>query len=310
MSEIAELIERLSMALDSIDWLGRKVVPKLREPATDAAIKAYEAEVGRELPPSYKEFLKLHNGMEGLEQYDWGIAGVTEIEKGDTFEEVVSGHVFYYKDKNPKHMVIRDLDKTFVAGSDFDYQIVYFDTESLENAEPQLRRVSIDHGYEHYPLFKNFTEFLGFVVQMYEDLIDLQGEDFSLGGDLDELLKQEQMLKELAQILDGGGLEEEPEPEPEAQVSPEMQRAADLCANTLKNLVDRDLIEIVEGPGMREALEDYMLRKLLKSRSPEETIKNWISALSKAREVEELYGTDEELAEVMNKAFEDLANAG
>ena len=308
MSEIEELVERLQAALDTIDWLGRPVFPKLREPATDAAIAAYEATVGRELPASYKSFLKLHNGMEGLEQYDWGVSGVTEVAKGDSFDDVVSGHVFVYKDKNPKHMVLRDLDASFVAGSDFDYQIVYFDPETMTDAEPRLRRVSIDQAYEHYPVFKSFTEFLGFVVHMYEELIDLQGEDFSMGADLNDLLGQEQLLKELAQILDTGAA---PEPEEEPmQLNPEMERAARLCSMTLNNLIDRDLVEVMEGPGMREALEDYMMRKLLKSRSQDETVKNWISALSKAREVEELYGTDEELVEVMNEAFEAIASGG
>jgi len=50
-----------------------------------------------------------------------------------------------------------------------------------------------------------------------------------------------------------------------------------------------------------------MLRKLLRSKSPEETMEAWIGALSKAREVEELYGTDEELKAAMTEAFVEIS---
>jgi len=315
MSTIPELVARLNDALDVIDWMGRKSYPKLRPPASESDITEFERGLGWSLPKSYREFLLLHNGMEGLEQYDWGVRGVTPVTRGDNFEDVESGHLYVYKDKSEDHPAARDLrSETIVVGSDFDYQIVYFDPESLDEEEPRLRRLAMDQPYDHYDLIDDFKHFLAFVVEGYEDLVALQEESMEGFDDLDALAEQEQLLKELASLLaeapepGGAGDEDlEPEPEPEPKLSPEMERASRLCRNMMQKLIDADLLELVEGPRMFEALEDLMLKQLIRSKSPQDTIANWIRWLAKAREVEEIYGTDEQLEELMNEAFEEIA---
>lgn len=307
MSEIIHLVARLKVAIDAIDWLGRDVYPKLRGPASADELKAFEARLGRKIPPSYREFLRMHNGMDGLEQYDWGIAGISEVDRGETFEDVLSGHQYVYKAKDARHPALADLKSAHVVGSDFDYQIAYFAPETMEELEPAIRRLSTDQEYDELPLFENFEQFLEFVVSIYEDLVDLQGGSFDDMGEVGG--GDEDLLKELANLLKS---ERQPEPEPEPakpapKLSPEMELASKLCRRVLELLVKAELIEVVEGPGMIDSLEDLMLRKLLRSKSQPETVKNWIDALSKAREVEELYGTDEELAKLMNKAFDEVS---
>ena len=304
MSEhIEALVEQLRETLDEIDWLGRKPRPILRDPATDEEIAALTKAWGRPLPPSYETFLRLCNGMDGADQYDWAIAGATEPKSGESFSDVKAGHIFAFKQQDPNHAVVKDLKKTFIAGSDFDFQVVYWDPATLSEDEPKLRRVGQDAAYERYPLYNSFEEFLSFVVDGYDDLLAFQNEpmDDGKGGYSKE---DEALLMELAALLDNHAPEREPEP---AKLSPEMQLAADLCELALDKLIDRGLVELVEAPSIREGLEDYMLRKLLRSKSPQETIDAWIDALSKAREVEELYGTDDELGAAMLAAFEEIS---
>lgn len=304
MSErIEELVSQLRAILDEIDWLGRKPRPRLRDPASDEEISALEKQWGGPLPPSYEAFLRLANGMEGADQYDWAVAGASEPRSGESFEDVKAGHEYAFKQKDPKHPVVMDLRQTHVVGSDFDYQVVYFDPGTMNEEEPLLRRVSLEVPYDHYPLFESFEVFLTFIVSGYQDLLSFQNEPMDEGA-AGFSKDDEKLLMELAALLDTG--EPEPEPEP-VKLSPEMQLAADLCSRALQKLLDRDLVELIEAPSIRENLEDYMLRKLLRSTSPEATMEAWIHALSKAREVEELWGTDEELKAAMAEAFEEIS---
>lgn len=303
-SRIEELVSRLQAILSEIDWLGRKPHPKLREPASDADIAALEKQWGRKLPPSYEAFLRIANGMEGADQYDWALAGTSEPTKGESFEDVKAGHIYAFKQKSSKHPVVLDLQSSFVAGSNFDYEVVYFDPETADQDEPKLRRIGLDVSYEHYPLFDDFGEFLEFVCQVYEEMLEFQNEPLDDDGGSAFSKDDEKFLMELASLLDRRAPEPEPEP---VKLSPEMELASRLCSIALQKLIDRELIELVDAPQIRENLEDYMLRKLLRSKSPEETMEAWIGALSKAREVEELYGTDDELKAAMTEAFEEIS---
>lgn len=302
--QIEDLVAQLRAVLDEIDWLGRKPRPALRDPATDDEIAALTEKWGRPLPPSYAAFLALCNGMDGADQYDWAVAGATEPKRGESFEDVRAGHVFAFKQRDAGHPVVKDLAKTFVIGSDFDFQMVYWDPGTLSQDEPKLRRVGLEAGYDEYPMYSSFEEFLEFVVDGYEDLLSFQNQpmDDPAGGGYTR--EDEALLMEIAALLDRREPEAPAEP---VKLSPEMQLASDLCALALDKLIERELLEIVDAPQIRENLEDYMLRKLLRSKSPEGTVEAWIEALSKAREVEELYGTDEELKAAMIAAFEEIS---
>ncbi len=306
-ARIKELVDELRSILSEVDWLGRDQEPRLRDPATDEEIAALEKEWGRKLPPSYESFLRIANGLEGLDQYDWGLAGATPPSSGETFDDVKAGHIYAFKQKKSDHPVVTDLEQSHVAGSNFDYEVVYFDPATLDREEPMLRRIGLDVSYEHYPVFENFTAFLEFVVEVYNEVLEFQNEPFDDGAeDLGPISKSDEaFLMELASLLDGKSAA--PEPEPEPVISPEMQLASRLCSLALQKLIDRELVELVDAPSIRENLEDYMLRKLLRSKSPAETTEAWINALSKAREVEELYGTDAELETAMLEAFEEIA---
>ncbi len=308
MSEIIHLVARLKSALDTIDWLGREERPKLRPPASAAELQAFEKQLGRKIPPSYREFLRMHNGMEGMEQYDWGIAGITESEVGESFDDVRAGHLYVYKAQDARHPALKELKDAFILGSDFDAQVTYFAPQSFTELEPAVRRLASDQPFDEFPDFESFEVFLEFVTTIYEDLLDLQTESFS-GEEEEESDREDQLLRELANLLRQEDKRAAPveEKAPPVKLSPEMELASKLCRRTLELLVQNELIELVEGMGMMDSLEDLMLRKLLRSKSQPETVKNWIDALSKAREVEELYGTDEELAKIMNRAFAEVS---
>ncbi len=333
-NSIESLAKRLKKALGEVDWMGRKPRPALRGPATAEEIEAYEKKTGVTLPASYKAFLAIHNGMEGAEQYDWVVAGVTPVKKGESFRDAQSGHRTMYEMQDEDHPAVAALDASVVVGTDFDYQIAFFEPSMLDDAEPKVRRIAYEMDYDEYPLFEDFRQFLEFVVTIYEDLVDMQSvsgmDDFDQSDDLKML---EALLGDVGPSKkattstsksgarssgggdDMGGLESllsgllapEPEPEPEPELSPEMQRAANLCHIVIQKLLDAEMLEIVEAPSMRENLEDYLLRKLMRSKSPQDAMESWIYALGKAREVEELYGTDDELLALMTEAFEEIS---
>jgi len=97
-----------------------------------------------------------------------------------------------------------------------------------------------------------------------------------------------------------------PETDEAPRQTPEMARATRLCRKVIHLLLKEELLELVSDESA-EPLADYLLIKLTKSRSQKDTIRNWIAALSDAREVEDLFGTDEQLMDVMNRAFDEIA---
>ncbi len=304
---IPELVARLHASLAVIDFEDRPVPLELRSPATPEQIDALAKDWGRELPPSLKAFLELANGMQHAEPGDWAIAGATPPTQLDSFEDVRDGVAFALKQKDAKHPMAKLLTGARVAGADFDREVVFFEAERMKMPEPPLRRASYgDEGDEGEP-FADFTAFLTYIVEQYEEMAEaFEDESLLLGGGDDDLSAQdEELLRTIASLL-GERAAPEPEPEPEERISPEMQRAANLCTRALQKLLDDELIELIDGPVIRQELESYMLSKLIRSTSPESAMEAWIHALSKAREVEELYGTDDELKAKMAEAFEEI----
>ena len=206
--------------------------------------------------------------------------------------------------------MIVELGKTSVVGSDFDYQVVYFDPDNVgrldddASAEVPLRRVGLDTAFDHYPLFESFVDFLEFVVTTYQELLKLQ-QSTNIESNVEALLRDDSILSDLGLLL--AGAEPEPEPAPEQQ-TPEMKLASRVCRRVLELLVSEELIEFdADVPDVLDAMEDNLLTRLLKSTGPEDAIGRWISFLSRAREVEELYGTDDDLKQVMTQAFEEAS---
>jgi hypothetical protein len=305
---IPELVARLHASLAVIDFEDRPAPLELRSPATREELDALAKEWGRALPPSLEAFLELANGMEHAEPGDWSIAGATPPKQLDSFEDVRDGVAFALKQKDPKHPMAKLLTGARVAGADFDREVVFFEASRMDMTEPPLRRASYgEEGDEGEP-FADFTAFLTYIVEQYEEMAEaFEDEGLLLGGGAEGDLsaQDEELLRTIASML-GERAAPEPEPEPEERISPEMQRAADLCARALQKLLDDELIELVEGPVIRQELESYMLSKLIRSNSPDSAMDAWIRALSKAREVEELYGTDDELKAKMAEAFEEI----
>jgi hypothetical protein len=315
LNRVDDLVKTLGETLDQLDWMGRVDHPSLRPPATAEELEEFQAAAAHGISESYLHFLSHHNGMEGLDQYDWGIAGITPTPRGDSFEDVRDGHIYAYSQKDAKHPVINDFEKTRVVGSDFDYQVVYFDPQALESKaqgtvrEASLRRVGLDTPYDHYPLFETFIDFLAFVVNTYSELLKLQ-KSTNIERNVDALLQNDGIMADLGHLLAATGLGFEPEPEPEpVKMTPEMTLASQVCRRTLELLLAEELIEFdPDEIEVLDVMEDNLLSRLLKAKSPEDAIERWISFLSRAREVAELYGTDDDLKRVMTQAFEDAAS--
>lgn len=310
MEEIKELADRLGETIKSIDWMGQKVHPKLRKKATKKELTELQEKLGRPVPESYAAFLAIANGIDGADILQWSINGATPPKNGESFHGFQQEVVAALKTYDAEDPTIGLLENAHIVGSDFHQEVVVFDP-STEEGEPKLLRISMDGS--HDGPFPNFVALLEHVAGYYDDqlaMFDDPALDFGGGGGGGSGFSsnEAELLKELASLLDGNpGYGGEPEPEPEPQISPEMQLAARLCEHVLERLVKADLVEIVDGPGCKENLEDYLLRKLMRSTREDQVLDNWIHALGKAREVEELYGTDDELKKVMQDAWNEIA---
>ena len=303
---IPELVARLHAALAVIDFSDRDAPLTLRAPATDEQIAALAKSWGRALPASLVEFLQLANGMEGAEPGDWSIAGATPPRQFDSFDDVRDGVAYALRQKDPKHPMIKPLEGATVAGADFDRAVVFYEPARLDMPEPPLLHVSYGDEGDVADPFADFTAFLGFIVKEYEEMAEAFEDEVGGMDDGDLSDEDEALLRTIASMLGGRAPEPEPEPEPKERLSPEMQMAANLCSLVIQKLLDDELIELLEGPIIRQEIENYLLNKLIRSTSPEAAMDSWIHALSKAREVEELYGTDDELKEKMTEAFEEI----
>ena len=91
-------------------------------------------------------------------------------------------------------------------------------------------------------------------------------------------------------------------------MTPEMTLASKVCRRALELLLSEELIEFdPDEIDVLDTMEENLLKRLLKAKGPEDAIDRWISFLSRAREVEELYGTDDDLGRVMAQAFEEAS---
>ncbi len=333
---IEDLTAQLNDMLSSMDWMGRTIRPKLRSSASASELEKMTAVLGREIPADYRAFLKLANGMDGGDQFDWMLAGCSPPNKGEQFSKVKDQIVSTLKGANPESELAIRLEKSVLVGTDFDSFGVFFDIETFDSPEPGLLKISMDDPDQKHEGFPTFENFLSFIGQFYEETVNFmqmpmgdEGDDEefdtsaldNLGlGDLglpsrsapkkrDE--DDSQLLAELDSLLGGfdfsDGEPEEEEEEEEMQVSPEMQMASNMCTYVIDKLLGKELIELIPGAENKENLIDFMLRKLMRVTREDQIMEGWISALSKAKEVEELYGTDEELIRVMRQAWDEFA---
>lgn len=333
---IEDLTAQLNEMLSSMDWMGRTIRPKLRSSASGSELEKMTAALGREIPADYRAFLKLANGMDGGDQFDWMLAGCSPPNKGEQFSKVQDQIVSTLKGADPESPLGLRLENSVLVGTDFDSFGVFFDGETFDSPEPGLLKISMDDPDQKHDGFLTFEGFLNFIVQFYEETVNFMQMPMGDTGDEDEFDTSalddlglgdlglpsrapkarsdddSQLLAELDSLLGGfdfsdGAPEEEEAEEEEMQVSPEMQMASNMCTYVIDQLLTKELIELIPGAENKENLIDFMLRKLMRVTREDQIMESWISALSKAKEVEELYGTDEELIRVMRKAWDEFA---
>jgi cell wall assembly regulator SMI1 len=81
MKDLPSLLESLSAEIRAVDEMEGVVSPPAKRrqfpPAKDPDLAAYEKRWGFALPPSYVEFLRIHNGWEGINAGDLSVIGVS-----------------------------------------------------------------------------------------------------------------------------------------------------------------------------------------------------------------------------------------
>lgn len=377
-SHMEGLVARLAKVIDSIPWEESDKHPVLRKEQIDKRIDAFEEREGR-LPQSYREFLQLANGMEGVYAPDWSVRGTSEVRVGMKYK------TFERKFFSPAADVIVDElspneEDSYLIGGNFEGVAAFLKRQKDGSfaEEVGLYQLPILVSPDH--VFPNFTEFVEFVLYTYEvkagtpskDLSDKYeslylildepeddpdkfdfgpnqfGEHYddvvvdvyeadSIGDsdDLDDDLDDERELErkqrlQISAILDKNPLlgdaleilssvreeeededeyeeEEEYEEESAPQLSDKMQLAASVVDKAVKRLLDEELLELAEEPlSARSNLEDAMLTSLLESRNRRQAVAEWFEILTTAREVEDLYGTDSEVEDLLHSVFDEV----
>jgi hypothetical protein len=176
-NQVKETVERMAEAIKGFAKREgyKDVAPKPRKPAKDSDLEKYEKYLGQKLPPSYREFLKLHDG------YDW---------------LAFPGHMLSIKDVMPGgewHNNIKEWKQMFadygrgevVSGIVFAYleepnDYCYFDTEKPAKKKelPVVKFTANDP--EEFPN----------LLAYFENIIEFCSTDFPTKAEMDAAMKE------------------------------------------------------------------------------------------------------------------------
>jgi predicted DNA-binding WGR domain protein len=139
--------------------------------AAEADIKAFEKQLGYALPPSYREFLALHNGWQCFWGSTW-ISGVSGKALSCIHSRLKEGKKYFLKgaEWNP--------DRDLVLGADDNGGFLVFSSKVQKNGEREV--LDCPSGYIENT-FKSFTELLAVQLRCWErDIAKLPKEQRSL----------------------------------------------------------------------------------------------------------------------------------
>lgn len=167
MSKLSDVIQNLTVSFRELDLLmfDEDIKHELGMPSTMAQIAELERRLGFSLPPSYREFLSLHNGWNGFDGgakllaiEDFGSAWVTE--------KIHDLEVLFYEDgDNPfdKGMI------PILLGED-NNNFLLLDPNALKSSG-EMDFVAFDFTEEE-SRFPDFTSFLEAYLQSVKSIID------------------------------------------------------------------------------------------------------------------------------------------
>ena len=185
MPDMTAVIEKLVVELNAVYELDRFMARRARagtrrsatvprEPATPEAIRSFERRIGFQLPPSYREFLSLHNGWEHF----WlnitlgGVAGKHTERVAKYAEETVRwqkealarqgyekpAEIRAWEKKAKRHLF---LGNHLVIGTNFGSRFYVYDTNSRRrNGEMSLYYWTIEYGAWEKDCTSDFPRFL------------------------------------------------------------------------------------------------------------------------------------------------------
>jgi len=142
-------------------------IPELGPPASPAQIAKLERLIGKPLPPSYRNFLELHNGWKDFS----GGASLLAVE--DHESEWVKEKIRYWSD-----LFEDDSKNPFAKGAipilfgEDENHFVVLDAETVQE-DGEMEFVDYDYTEEHQR-FNDFTSFLKYDLKIAKQLIDNQ----------------------------------------------------------------------------------------------------------------------------------------
>ena len=160
IEEIKTVVETIFRTREKLARLSK--VHTLTEPggpASEAAIRKVEAELGRPLPPDYRTFLSLHDGWPGFVG-DNDILSTSQLLGGKMRERVaqIKAQMKSEEDHRAAHGFI-------IVASLFNWHVVYFDVDKKRN-NGGLDVVFWDHGPEER--FRSFLAYLKDKIKTFE----------------------------------------------------------------------------------------------------------------------------------------------
>ncbi len=101
-------------------------------PATEAEIRAFEKAHGQPLPPSFRAFLKIHNGWQCFWGAFWitGVSGPAKRRVDARLREAIKDDVLAHAEWSPK--------ENLVLGADDNYGFLVFDGKPSKNGERKV----------------------------------------------------------------------------------------------------------------------------------------------------------------------------
>ena len=129
----------------------KPLLPKMKPPANELEISSLERYLQLSLPPTYRNFISLYNGVENF-FYDIPLLSINQIIADEEWKEWIEEW------KEDMEDIYPNLDKFIFAGSTETFEIICFNCEEIsENGEMEVVHIN-NHGEDNR--WSDFGEFL------------------------------------------------------------------------------------------------------------------------------------------------------
>jgi hypothetical protein len=171
-TQVQNTVERMVAAINALAKRQRykSVVLKPGKPASDSEIEKYEKYLGLKLPPSYREFLKLHDGYECL-AFPGHMLSIKDVMPGGQWHDDIKEWKGLYADYGRGEVVSGIVFANLDAPNDY----AYFNTEKRgAKKELPVVRFTLNEADEFPNLlayFENIIDFCSTEFPTREEMI-------------------------------------------------------------------------------------------------------------------------------------------